>query len=353
MNEFANKNGVVTTPDLDSLMPASEQNLYPTKSRQLPDGDIIKNDGHKNGTFKLLQIPEGYTVVAKIGKDGRKRFFVVNEQLYNQATRIFDYMDEYGSGERALAKELTGDEDADIKLRKDMWNTKRLNDMPSYKKENGVITTPNLDDNEGVEITNNVVDRIIEHTIDRDLDLQRIEMKSNRKKNRTQWKKDRIINEEIESGKMDDIIRVLRRMSVENMRQLRLKRGDRVDVNPDGHAPGKPIVMVDPINGREQDFPSIKAAMEFAGVDYNTMRECLCGRRRHINGMQYRFKYVGDAAHILSGIYLAYMRLIEERKEELEKISDDDFSKLSAELDALEKTELEQQENPEYNNTED
>jgi hypothetical protein len=49
---------------------------------------------------------------------------------------------------------------------------------------------------------------------------------------------------------------------------------------------------------------------------------------------------VGDAAHILSGIYLAYMRLIEERKEELESISDDDFEKLSEELDALEKTTL-------------
>lgn len=49
---------------------------------------------------------------------------------------------------------------------------------------------------------------------------------------------------------------------------------------------------------------------------------------------------MGDAAHILSGIYLAYMRLIEERKEELESISDDDFEKLSEELDALEKTTL-------------
>lgn len=52
---------------------------------------------------------------------------------------------------------------------------------------------------------------------------------------------------------------------------------------------------------------------------------------------------MGDAAHILSGIYLAYMRLIEERKEELESISDDDFEKLSEELDALEKSCISEQ----------
>jgi hypothetical protein len=350
LDEYYSKKGDITTPVFDT----SESVMYPNNTRKLPESEIITGNVNKNGTFRLLQIPDGYTVVAKIGKDGKKRFFVVNEQLYNQATRIFDYMDEYGSGERALAKELTGDENADIKLRKNMWNSKKLCDMPSYdnKPKTGVVTVPNLDDNEEVDTTNNVVDRIIEHAIDRDNDLSRIEYKSRGVKMGTQRKKDRIINEQIESGKMDDIIRTLRRMSVENMRQLRLKRGDRVDVNPDGHAPGKPIVMVDPINGRTQDFPSITKAIEFAGCTYNQMRECLCGRRRHINGMQYQFKYVGDAAHILSGIYLAYMRLIEERKEELESISDDDFEKLSEELDALEKTTLAEESGEEEKKTE-
>lgn len=284
-----------------------------------------------------MNIPDGYTVVCKTDKETRnKRFFVVNEKLYNQATRLFEYMDEYGSGEKALAKELTGDENADIKMRSTMRINHKLKDMPRIDK-NGVITTPYSEFSE-IDVSNQVVDRTTKHIVNQDNRLSYVEEVQQHYREKTQKKKDAAVNEKIESGMLDDIIQTLRKMSMDNMRQLRLKRGDRVDVNPDGHAPGKPIVMVDPINGRTQDFPSITKAIEFAGCTYNQMRECLCGRRRHINGMQYRFKYVGDAAHILSGIYLAYMRLIEERKEELESISDDDFEKLSEELDALEKT---------------
>lgn len=342
LEEFYTEKGDVTTPDFPNTASsnASKQVLFPYKSQQLPAAnEDIEVKAFKNGTFRTLNIPDGYTVVCKTDKEtGNKRFFVVNEKLYNQATRLFEYMDEYGSGEKALAKELTGDENADIKMRSTMRINHKLKDMPRIDK-NGVITTPYSEFSE-IDVSNQVVDRTTKHIVNQDNRLSYVEEVQQHYREKTQKKKDAAVNEKIESGMLDDIIQTLRKMSMDNMRQLRLKRGDRVDVNPDGHAPGKPIVMVDPINGRTQDFPSITKAIEFAGCTYNQMRECLCGRRRHINGMQYRFKYVGDAAHILSGIYLAYMRLIEERKEELESISDDDFEKLSEELDALEKTTL-------------
>ena len=99
---------------------------------------------------------------------------------------------------------------------------------------------------------------------------------------------------------------------------------------------GKPVLITDMRNMREMYCPTMKSAAELLGVSYKEVAKCVWGKRRQIGHYQIRYKYWGDAMHVMSGIYKEYMELIERRAEDIDNMDDREFEKLSAQLEAME-----------------
>lgn len=114
------------------------------------------------------------------------------------------------------------------------------------------------------------------------------------------------------------------------------KNGEYVN-NGVGTGRGKPVLITDMRNMREMYCPSMTAAAELLGVPYGDIVKCVWGKKKQIGNYQVRYKYWGDALHVMSGIYKEYMDLISKRAEDIEGMSDDEFEKLSAQLEAMEK----------------
>ena len=112
--------------------------------------------------------------------------------------------------------------------------------------------------------------------------------------------------------------------------------GDKVQLNTTG-TPGKPVVVTDVRTMREYYVPSMKAAAEMLGCQYFNIQECVWGRRRQIGYYTVAFYNVGDAVHVMSGIYKRYMELIESKRAEVMEMDDNGFKELSRQLEEIEK----------------
>ena len=132
----------------------------------------------------------------------------------------------------------------------------------------------------------------------------------------------------------DEIISEIKKINAEEMRALKYKPGDVVNVNL---RHGKPVMITDMRNMREMYCPSIRAAADLLGVSYKQVVKCVWGKRRQIGPYQIRYKYWGDALHVMSGIYKEYMELIQKRADDIDNMEDKEFEKLSRELEEMEK----------------
>jgi hypothetical protein len=282
------------------------------------DGGNLSNELSRHNGAKWVQfvdVPKGYVIVKTIRPDGRFSYVMVRERAYNIAKDV-------------MARIKAGDEN----WRDALHPSPIIVTNPGYSADEffkdvdreiddeitkGMLEEDDIkvDESASLKLTKSIIDEENNLTLKEQHDRQLAEQK----------------NLPVTA---DEIIKEIKKINADELRALNYKPGD--VVNDAGNS-GKPVLITDMRNMREMYCPSIRAAADLLGVSYKQVVKCVWGKRRQIGPYQIRYKYWGDALHVMSGIYKEYMELIQKRADDIDNMEDKEFEKLSRELEEMEK----------------
>ena len=286
-------------------------------TERMLDGGNLSNElsRHRGAAWvQFINVPKGHVIIKTIRPDGGFRYAIVRERAYNIAQEV-------------MARIKAGDEN---------WRD-TLHPSPI------IVTNPGYSADDFFKDVNNEIENKIENMEISEDDVQvnndsltmTGEFTDYERRESLKDKHDRELAERANLPvTADEIISEIKKINAEEMRALKYKPGDVVNVNL---RHGKPVMITDMRNMREMYCPSMSAAAELLGVTYKQIVRCVWGRKRQIGPYQVRYKYWGDAMHVMSGMYKEYMELIQKRADDIDNMEDKEFEKLSRELEKMEK----------------
>ena len=291
----------------------------------LSDESIVGNinsQSLRQHWWRRIDVKPGYRIVSSVRPDGSLQYLCVRERAYEIAKELISALTSSSS---------------DARNWRDMLH-------PKYKYDDVCVTERGYNaDDFFMDVEGEIAEQVKDGKIPADdvyFDENDIVVTLDKRANKMEYNVNYLANKDDERAKKanlpvkaDEIISELKKINLHEMKELGLVDGSRVAWNG-GSA--KPVIITDIRNMREMYCPSIKSAAQLLGVPYKSVAACVWGKRNQIGYYQVRYKYWGDALHVMSGIYKEYMELIQRKAEDIQNMDDQEFERLSRELEAME-----------------
>ena len=266
-----------------------------------------------------IHVPKGYVLVKTTSPTGKPRWFAVREKTYEIAKQV---VEKFRAGDGQWKDDLHPDA---VKVISNGYSEEEFfSDL-----EEAVLDAPDVAEEDVM------VDEVALGAELKSIRTTEVGLRDEEEENRKA--REMGIGE-----KTDEIIREIKKMTRDDQKELGLVDGSRIKYNG---ASCKPVIITDTRNMREMYCPSMRSASRLLGTTYQTVLKCAVGRKKQLGPYIIRYKNWGDAAHVMTGIYKDYLELMQNKADEIRDMSDDEFKRLSSELERMEQDMAEEQGN--------